>query len=813
MSAMPRPPGASESLLSAQRFGAAVVLPASAILLLVLFVDVPLQNWINVHHSLALADVLDQVYFFGSPGAPVVIGAILYGIGILVARERLRRLAKRIVLSCLLAGAIVLVVKPVVGRQEAVFHPEEAAENGWQKRWGRFPSGNAAVAFAMAAALAVEGPGLALIAYPVATLVGIQRLEFGAHVPSDVLAGAWLALAAAWYLARRERRRAPPSAADRSAPEPPPSAGRVALALGVLAMPIFALHLGAWRFFDPDEGRFVEIAWEMIVRGDYVTPTLNFVPYFEKPALFYWLVAATFRMFGLHEWAARLVPAACALSTAWVAFVLGRRMFGSRAGAWSAMILVTTLMWAAMGRLVILDILLSTTMAAAFALWWLGRSAPGSRAWAYDVSFWLAIALGVLTKGPVAAVLVCGSIGVYALVTGEWRQVFRRSLVLTFPVAVLAAAPWFVLVAERNPGFNMFFWYGQHIGRYLGLKGHDEHEKSVFFFAGMLPLLLLPWSALMPGAVVSGLRRLWPPSTERRRAFAYLVCGIVLIPAFFSLSASKLPQYILPVLPLGAVALAGWLDAAAREPARAWGPALWRSPLGSGAILAVAVAVIGCGASLVLAPRQLRVVEDVGPGRAYMTAAVCAAWALALVIAARRRSTARLLSGIAGGAIALMVWLAVLALDLAPNHYVASLVAYIRPGLDAGGTLIASDSYLPTLGFYTGGRVVVNGSPGETEFGFTQIDPVERRRWWTEGTNDLRERLASAQPVYVMVANHAAAREVLPLLGPGVAEITWNWRRSIVGNAAAQTLTPPLPGGYLGSRPPSWRPPGGALGR
>ena len=359
MSAMPRPEGASEKLLTARRAGLFLVLPVAAILIFALFADTPLQIWTYAHHSAALADVLDQIYFFGSPGAPIVIAATLYAMGILLSRERLRRLARRIFLAALVAGALVLAIKPAVARREVRFHPEELKEvPGLSSRWGRFPSGNAAVAFSMAAALALEVPALAYFAYTIAALVGVQRLEFGAHVPSDVLAGAWLGILVAFFLARRARGRAPPDAPDRSVPEPPPTPARVALALALLSIPVFFLRLGSWHFFDPDEGRFVEIAWEMLRRGDLVTPTLNFVPYFEKPVLFTWLVAGAFSIFGFHEWAARLVPAACALGTAWTVYLLGRRMFGPRAGAWAAMILVTTLMWAAMGRLVILDILL-----------------------------------------------------------------------------------------------------------------------------------------------------------------------------------------------------------------------------------------------------------------------------------------------------------------------------------------------------------------------------------------------------------------------------------------------------------------------
>lgn len=107
---------------------------------------------------------------------------------------------------------------------------------------------------------------------------------------------------------------------------------------------LFFFQLGGWGLFDPDEGRYAEIPREMLARHDWVTPTLNFVNFFDKPPLLYWGIAASYAVFGLHEWAARLVPALAALLGLAMTWALGRRMFGPRAGALSALILATSLM-------------------------------------------------------------------------------------------------------------------------------------------------------------------------------------------------------------------------------------------------------------------------------------------------------------------------------------------------------------------------------------------------------------------------------------------------------------------------------------
>ncbi len=784
-----------------------VLLPA-LVLGLLFTIDVPFAAWTRVHFSRRIDDFLLLICYLGGAATPLLVAGLLYPLSVFLGRPRLARIARLVVLGSALAGAVVLIAKPVIGRHETFLHPNgipiaSRAPNG-SGHWGRFPSGHASVSFAMARAIAIEAPPLAPAAYALAVLVGADVVHDGSHSLSDVFAGAWLGILSASWMARwlkkwkrrRDASRAPAAEGAVAAP----SSWRVIAAILAIAFPLLFFRLGAWGFFDPDEGRHAEIPYEMIVRGDFVTPTLNYVPYLEKPPLFYWLVAGAYQIFGRNEWAGRLVPALCWLMSLGIAFVLGRRMFGHRAGLIATLVLATTVMWTALGNLLIIDTLLASLVFLALASWWLGHTSSGRQRTIWDAVFWIATALGVLTKGPVAAVLALGTIVLYALACRQWKAVLRPSWLAWAPLAVLMAAPWFVLVAERNPGFNRFFWYGQHIGRFLGLAGNREHDNGLLYYLFMLPLMLLPWTVFLPGAILSGWRKVLPARSEKQRALVFLSCGIVLIVLFFSVSTSKLPQYVLPVFPLVAVALGGWLEWAGRHPEAAWGGSLWRSPMRIAAALGGAALLAGAAACVVAGPGLLRRAEALGPGRALVSALVLVTFALAVMVAHRRRDQGMLVAAAAGGVVVLVLWVKMLAGDMAPNHYCKSLVNYLRPGLGPETTLVASDSYLPTLGFYTGKRVPIVGRTGEVGFGLEQIPEGERKLWYDGDPGRLRARLAVETPVYAFVRDHATAGRLLPGLGPGVEEIVWNERRSVLGNAAAARLTPPLPGGLLTKR-------------
>jgi 4-amino-4-deoxy-L-arabinose transferase-like glycosyltransferase len=565
--------------------------------------------------------------------------------------------------------------------------------------------------------------------------------------------------------------------------------GLVVLSLIGLCLPLFFFYLGGWGWFDPDEGRYAEIPREMLARGDWITPHLNYVAYFEKPPLLYWLTALFFRVFGLHEWAGRLVPALAATAGVLLTYMLGRRMFNARAGFLGAVVLATSTLYAFLAHELLIDMLFSVLLFAALALWWVGHSEENAkRQSTYFLGFWSTLALAMMAKGPVAVLLAVVVIGAYLLLCRPPRALREMQWLPGILLFALIAAPWYVLVAQRNPAFNNFFWYGQHIARFLGKGENREHVQSFAFFFKFLPLLFFPWTFFVPAAFFFGWKKLWPARTPHQRAVIFLLATSLLILLFFSGSTSKLIPYILPIFPPMAILMGVYFDRligrAASAPSKIF--------LGGGWLLTALLAALAV-VMFYIASKNLLRAEGVGHGWAIFEGALFLLWALALVVAMRKRNPALVAAVTAGGFALFFAGTMPLISVAAPNRQVLPLLQYIQPGLNAGGEIILDGDLTQSVMFYTRRRVRVTGDGDEIRFGASLLLDAERRKWFLHDGDDaaLRRAMQSPQPVYGVIKSHARAQEYLQDMPPGTQEIIWNRRRSIIGNRAAARLTPP----------------------
>ncbi len=312
-----------------------------------------------------------------------------------------------------------------------------------------------------------------------------------------------------------------------------------------------------FRLLEPDEGRYAEIPREMLVLGDWIVPRLQGEPYLDKPPLLYWLIMASYSVFGVHDWAARIPTALAVHGTILTIYLFGCRLFGQRRALRGSLLLSIMPGLVGIGRLLNLDGLLT--------LWvTLGLFAgfrhvqPDRPRWAF--ALWtLACGLGVLTKGPIAVVLVIAPLIAWRGLNPERRTPLGWPTWSAFLAGVLAInIPWYIAISLREPTFIRYFFWQHNVQRFLT---PFDHLQPIWYYGPILLSCLLPatfWiipvlRGLISGDAILATRR----STEL--SFCLLSCGFCIL--FFSLSGCKLPTYILPALPPLALALGVLLEA------------------------------------------------------------------------------------------------------------------------------------------------------------------------------------------------------------------------------------------------------------
>lgn len=302
--------------------------------------------------------------------------------------------------------------------------------------------------------------------------------------------------------------------------------------------------LGDLPYLGSDEPRYARIGEEMAASGDLVTPTLEGRPWMEKPPLLFWLESLSFRILSPSELSARLPVALIGLLGAIGLALFARFLEGERACLITFLALLTNFLYVAFCRAASTDLLFSTMLSAAFMCGFLASWTP-ARIW--PAACGLLLGLAVLAKGPVALVLFAGVFLVYFGISRRklWSGIQFLLVTITF---LLTAVPWFLLVwIENGHNFVMTFWVNHHLARFVTDLHH--HRQPIWFYVPILLAGLFPWSCFLGSAVA----RLWGARRELRRPrnhgllFLWVWAGVPLI--FFTLSSSKLPGYILPVVP------------------------------------------------------------------------------------------------------------------------------------------------------------------------------------------------------------------------------------------------------------------------
>jgi len=316
----------------------------------------------------------------------------------------------------------------------------------------------------------------------------------------------------------------------------------------ILLFGVFFFGLGSYPLQVPDEARYAEVPREMVVTGDYLTPRLNGVKYFEKPALFYWLQASSIELFGMNEWSLRLWTALLAIFGCVLTYLVATRLYDRTTGLTSAGILASSALYFIMGHAITLDMAVSVFMTGTLACFLLATQSP-LHTWSrfgWAMASYACVAFSVLTKGLMGLLLPGAIIFFWFCFSHQWRVLLNIYLMPGIFLFLLLSLPWHILMQLTNPEFFQFYIVEQQFLRYF--TDYASRQQPFWFFIPVILIGMLPWSVFLPKALHHAWqqRKVSPP-------MMFLLIWSLLIFVFFSLSQSKLIPYVLPIFPALAI--------------------------------------------------------------------------------------------------------------------------------------------------------------------------------------------------------------------------------------------------------------------
>lgn len=321
----------------------------------------------------------------------------------------------------------------------------------------------------------------------------------------------------------------------------------------------FGFRLGSYPLFVPDEARYSEIPREMLVTQDFITPRLDGIKYLEKPPLFYWMQTVGLSILGINPWGARIASAFLGVLGCMLIYMAGFRLFSPRAGAWSAVILATSLLYFGLVHIVTLDLSLTFFVTTALLAFIAVQKYPmGITRRLLCYAGFLSGALAVLAKGLIGVVLPGLIIFCWMLI----RLNFQSLRGLYWPTGILlfllVAVPWHYLEQQANPEFFNYYFIEHHFKRYA--TDYAQRYQPWWFFGVVFVLGTLPWSLFFPKFLNrESLKTAWQ-LLRTSPTESFLLCWMIIPILFFSISQSKLVPYILPSFPPFALLLGRWLS-------------------------------------------------------------------------------------------------------------------------------------------------------------------------------------------------------------------------------------------------------------
>lgn len=376
------------------------------------------------------------------------------------------------------------------------------------------------------------------------------------------------------------------------------------LTLLVLSLIFFFFKLWSFSLFDVDEPRYAEAAREMIESNNWITPYFNYVVRFDKPVFFYWLIAISYKILGVSEFAARLPSALMAMLVVFAIFFFGRKHINSKFGFLSALVTLTSIQFLGLARMSITDMTLSAFITFMLLCGFTAAHTTGKERDHWWYAFYIFAALGMLTKGPIAPAMAVLVLGPYFLLTGQFLQILKTCRLFTgFLLFIVIAAPWYILVyLENGQAYIDQFFLVDNLKRFTSTV--SGHKAPFYFFFIVVLVGFIPWSMFLPYAlikylkpvflayknkpektecsindkkcsdipgscpfimlynfVVDPIKKVYKETTIEKHLSLFALIWFLAIFIFFSSSGTKLLTYVLPLFPaLGLIMGHLWYD-------------------------------------------------------------------------------------------------------------------------------------------------------------------------------------------------------------------------------------------------------------
>jgi len=477
------------------------------------------------------------------------------------------------------------------------------------------------------------------------------------------------------------------------------------LALVGLCLFLFCFGLHSRVLWDVDEGMHAVMTKNILLNGDWVTPTFNGENFYDKPILFNWLGALCFLLFGFNEFAARLPATIFGTAGVLVTYYLGRKMFGPGIGFLGGVVLAVSAEYILLSRVVVHDIALTSFTTLALCFFYFGL-VDEERRRRYFLLFWVAAGFAVLAKGPLGLVLPGLVIGVFLLSTRRLSLIKDMQIGWGFLILLAVAGPWYIAISLRNPDYLRYFILEKNLGSFSSSNTH--HAGPIYFYFRALSFGLLPWVTFVPLATIGAIR-----NRDRGPADAvlFLLIWAGSIFAFFSLATAKLESYILPIFPAVALLLAlYWYDALADpSPARRKG-LLWSwSPL-------VGLMVAAVLYLWLVPPTSLQAKAGLDPPRVYGFIWTVAAFViLVFVLLWIKKSAAAMVTIVVLTATAMALFNLVLAPPVGPYRATKELGLRLDQRLPPGDKYVFYQRIRDSAMFYTDREAIVLERPSDMQ--------------------------------------------------------------------------------------------------